>query len=89
MLPYAFGDTHGCYDLVMDLVGRLRLIQAGRDHRRFWLGDYIDRGSHSAHLVTYLIESKASRPEDVFLVGNHEDMLLANFDDFDSPYPES
>ena len=87
MLTYVFGDTHGCCDLAMELVAKVDTHAAGRDHRRVWLGDYIDRGSQSAQLVTYLIKSKASRPQDVFLIGNHEDMLLANVDDWPAPYP--
>ena len=45
MLTYVFGDTHGCYDLTMRLVAKVDAHSEGRDHRRVWLGDYIDRGS--------------------------------------------
>jgi serine/threonine protein phosphatase 1 len=58
MLTYVFGDTHGCYDITVELVAKVEAHAAGRHHRRVWLGDYIDRGSHSAQLVTYLIQSK-------------------------------
>jgi serine/threonine protein phosphatase 1 len=86
MLTYVFGDTHGYHDEAMELAAEVEAHAAGREHRRIWLGDYIDRGSHSAQVVEYLIASKARRPQDVFLMGNHEDMLLANVDDYPSPY---
>ena len=82
MLTYVFGDTHGCYDLAMRLVAKVDAHSGGRAHRRVWLGDYIDRGNQSAQLVSYLIRSRSSRPQDIFLMGNHEDMLLANVDDY-------
>ena len=81
MLTYVFGDTHGCYDEAMELVAKVEADSGGREHRRLWLGDYIDRGKQSAQLVSYLVQSKQSRPQDIFLIGNHEDMLLANVDD--------
>jgi serine/threonine protein phosphatase 1 len=86
MLTYVFGDTHGCYDLATRLVAKVDAHSGGRAHRRVWLGDYIDRGTQSAQLVSYLIRSRSSRPQDIFLMGNHEDMLLANVDDYPSPY---
>jgi serine/threonine protein phosphatase 1 len=86
MLTYVFGDTHGCNDPMMKLVAKVEAHSGGRDHRRVWLGDYIDRGTQSAQLVSYLIRSRGERPQDIFLMGNHEDMLLANVDDYPSPY---
>src|SRR5215204_3104350 len=86
MLTYVFGDTPGYFEKAMEVVGMVEAHAAGREHRRIWLGDYIDRGKQSADLVNYLIQSKMSRPQDIFLIGNHEDMLLANLDDYVSPY---
>jgi serine/threonine protein phosphatase 1 len=87
MLTYVFGDAHGFYEEAVHLAGEVGAHAAGREHRRIWLGDYIDRGPHAAQLVDYLISSKADRPQDIFLMGNHEDMLLANIDGYPSPYP--
>jgi serine/threonine protein phosphatase 1 len=87
MLTYVFGDTHGYYEEAVQLAAAVETHAAGREHRRIWLGDYIDRGSHSAQVVEFLIASRSRRPQDVFLMGNHEDMLLANLDDYPSPYP--
>lgn len=86
MLTYVFGDVHGFCEEAMQLTAEVEAHAAGREHRRVWLGDYIDRGPHSAQIVEFLIASKARRPQDVFLMGNHEDMLLANVDDYPSPY---
>ena len=87
MLTYVFGDAHGFCDEAVQLAAKVEAHAAGREHRRIWLGDYIDRGPRSAQLVDFLIASKARRPQDVFLMGNHEDMLLANVDDYRAPYP--
>jgi serine/threonine protein phosphatase 1 len=86
MLTYVFGDTHGCYNEALKVIEKVDSHAAGREHRRVWLGDYIDRGLQSAELVSYVIETRASRPQDIFLMGNHEDMLLANVIDYLSPY---
>jgi serine/threonine protein phosphatase 1 len=87
MLTYVFGDIHGFFEEALQLAAEVDAHAAGREHRRIWLGDYIDRGDQSAQVVDYLISTKARRPQDVFLIGNHEDMLLANLDDHPSPYP--
>ena len=70
---FAIGDIHGCYDRLLTLMGKIP-IDFSRDTLVF-IGDYIDRGSHSADVVDYLIQLKNRVPETIFLKGNHEDML--------------
>ena len=70
---YAIGDIHGCYDKLKALMEKIP-IDFTRDTLVF-IGDYIDRGSHSVEVVDYLIKLKNRVPEVIFLKGNHEDML--------------
>lgn len=70
---YAIGDIHGCYDKLKALMEKIP-IDFARDTLVF-IGDYIDRGSHSVEVVDYLIKLKKRVPEVIFLKGNHEDML--------------
>lgn len=62
----ALGDIHGCVDLLT------RFLRSEPAHRVVCLGDYVDRGDHSAQVLRLL----KSRPEIICLKGNHEDMLL-------------
>ena len=45
-----------------------------------FIGDYIDRGDHSREVVDYLVDLKLRLPESIFLLGNHEQMLLEYID---------
>ena len=70
---FAIGDIHGCYDQLKALVEKIP-IDFFHDTLLF-IGDYIDRGPHSAEVVDYLIKLKNHVKEVIFLKGNHEDML--------------
>jgi serine/threonine protein phosphatase 1 len=70
---FAIGDIHGCYDLLVQLLGRIP-IDWPRD-RLVFMGDYIDRGPQSFEVVQHLIELQERQPGTVFLKGNHEQML--------------
>lgn len=70
---FAIGDIHGCYDQLKALIEKIP-IDFSSDTLLF-IGDYIDRGPHSAEVVDYLIQLKKRVPEVIFLKGNHEDML--------------
>jgi serine/threonine protein phosphatase 1 len=90
---YAVGDIHGRLDL-LQAMDRLIAedIAAARPERPTvcYLGDYIDRGPHSAEVLSYLaaqnVTNPVERPERrssdgaaparVFLKGNHEDRML-------------
>ena len=62
------GDVHGHYDGLMTL---LEAIAPGSDDQVYFLGDLIDRGPQSAHVVNFVKESPYH-----CLLGNHEQMLL-------------
>lgn len=78
---YAIGDIHGSLDMLQNLIARCEEHAGTRPMTFVFLGDYIDRGPHSADVVRYLIDLQ-SRLGDraVMLMGNHESMLLAVVD---------
>jgi serine/threonine protein phosphatase 1 len=70
----AIGDIHGSYRKLASLMKKIK-IDPEKDLIVF-LGDYIDRGDRSKEVVDYLVELKREMPSTVFLLGNHEHMLL-------------
>lgn len=81
---YAVGDVHGRHDLLIGL-----LDQIGKDSEAFasppvivFLGDYIDRGENSRETIELLIDFKVwTGAKTIFLMGNHEQMLLSFLND--------
>ncbi len=76
---YAIGDIHGRPDLLVKL--RIRILEdaAGSEGiacSLVYLGDYVDRGGGSFEVVEMLIHDPLPGFESVFLMGNHEDMML-------------
>lgn len=69
---YAVGDIHGCFDLFQALLSKLE-----PEIPVICVGDYIDRGPHSAQVLRFL----CAHPEIICLMGNHEMMLLRFLDD--------
>lgn len=69
-MAIAIGDIHGCLDPLRELVARLP-----EDQELIFLGDYIDRGPHSAGVVRYLKQLARQRPCR-FLMGNHEWLMM-------------
>lgn len=76
---YAIGDIHGRLDLLDEL-----LAMVGADNRTrgpakvtiIFLGDLIDRGPQSAQVVERLRRYDPPFAKTVFLMGNHEEVLL-------------
>lgn len=67
-VPFAaIGDVHGRAELLESLLARL-----DPSLQLVCVGDYIDRGDHSADVLRML----HARPDIVCLKGNHEEMLL-------------
>lgn len=71
---FAISDIHGCYRELMALYNQLP-IEPKKDQMVF-LGDYVDRGVKVKQVLDQLITWKKLYPHWVFLMGNHEDMLL-------------
>ena len=75
---YAIGDVHGRADLLALLLSQIEVDIVLHPVPRpitVFLGDYIDRGPASKEVLDLLVERR-SRPEAVFLKGNHEDLFL-------------
>lgn len=76
MSTYAIGDIHGCLEETRTIVETLRSEENLRpDDTLVFLGDYVDRGPDSKGVIDYLIELNQGQ-HCVFLMGNHEDMML-------------
>ena len=69
---YAIGDIHGELGKLQELLASLPLTP---EDELVFLGDYIDRGEDSRGVVECLIELRKSQ-SCIFLIGNHESMLL-------------
>jgi serine/threonine protein phosphatase 1 len=76
---YAVGDIHGRYDLFSRLLDRILQDAAACEltPKIVFLGDYVDRGENARDTVDLLIAlADQTEIETVFLMGNHEQMLL-------------
>ncbi len=73
------GDVHGRLDLLDELLGKIeRDVRSSRRGRAtlVFLGDLIDRGPQSAEVLERLRTYRNSALRTVFLLGNHEEVLL-------------
>jgi serine/threonine protein phosphatase 1 len=78
-IAYVVGDVHGRLDLLEELLERIdRDIEAHPEAKvsLVFLGDLIDRGPNSCDVVERLRTYRHSRARTVFLLGNHEEVLL-------------
>ena len=76
---YVVGDIHGRLDLLEQLLGKIEDDLERRPARKallVFVGDLIDRGPHSAQVVERLRTYRDSRIRTVFILGNHEEVLL-------------
>lgn len=85
---YAIGDIHGRIDLFEFLIAAIEQDDASREAARttvILLGDLIDRGPDSAAVVARAKEWSTHRRLE-FIMGNHEEMLIASMSDVDLLY---
>jgi serine/threonine protein phosphatase 1 len=78
-IAYVVGDIHGRLDLLDQLLERIhRDIDAHRPEKALivFLGDLVDRGPESARVVERLRNYRREGVRPVFLLGNHEEVLL-------------
>jgi len=76
---YIVGDVHGRLDLLEQLLGQIERDRTERPAGKVllvFLGDLIDRGPHSAQVVERLRNLSTPGVRTVFLLGNHEDVVL-------------
>ncbi|MEM7508627.1 MAG: metallophosphoesterase family protein [Pseudomonadota bacterium] len=76
---YAVGDIHGRFDLLGEIIDKI--LQDAGDFdgvpQIVFLGDHIDRGESSREVLEFLMAvSDWPEVEAIFLLGNHEQMLL-------------
>jgi serine/threonine protein phosphatase 1 len=72
----AVGDIHGRF---AKLEGLIEEIAPQKDDTLVFIGDYIDRGPKSYHVVELIIKMKEEYPHIITLRGNHEDFVLSLF----------
>ncbi|MEO8453656.1 MAG: metallophosphoesterase family protein [Sphingomicrobium sp.] len=80
---YVVGDIHGRLDLLEGLLTHIERDIADRPPRQtllVFLGDLIDRGPTSAQVIDRLRSYEADGVRTVFLLGNHEEVLLRILD---------
>jgi len=80
---YVVGDAHGRLDLLEQLLGSIEADIAERPSEKtllVFLGDLIDRGPNSAEVIERLRTYRAPSVRAVFLLGNHEEVLLRVLD---------
>lgn len=76
---YAIGDLHGRIDHLeaMDQMIAAELAETPEIAAAVvYLGDYIDRGPHSAHVLDHLTAPAPFAAPRICLIGNHDRMLL-------------
>jgi len=76
---YAIGDIHGRLDLLEDLLAKIHAeLQRYPSPKTLliFVGDLIDRGPNSAQVIERLRTYNRPGIQPVFLLGNHEEVLL-------------
>lgn len=76
---YVVGDIHGRFDLLEELLAKIHSELQRRPARKtllVFVGDLIDRGPSSAQVVERLRTYRRDGIRPLFLLGNHEEVLL-------------
>ena len=76
---YVIGDIHGRLDLLEDLLAKIHAELQHRPSQKtllVFVGDLIDRGPCSAQVIERLRTYERVGIETIFLLGNHEEVLL-------------
>ena len=75
---YCIGDIHGRLDLLLAVHQKIAVDAAHFNGIKIlvYLGDYIDRGDQSSQVIDCLLENNFPDFQKVFLLGNHEQVLL-------------
>jgi serine/threonine protein phosphatase 1 len=80
---YVIGDIHGRLDLLDELLGKIHADMERRGPREtllVFVGDLVDRGPESAQVVERLRTYAHPNVRPIFLLGNHEEVLLRIID---------
>lgn len=68
-MHYIISDIHGEFDSFLRMMDQIKFSD---QDRMFLLGDVIDRGKQSIQLLRFIHKN----PNIIFMIGNHEDMML-------------
>lgn len=80
---YAVGDIHGRLDLLDKLLDQIAMDDKARgsaDTTLIFLGDLADRGPDSRGVIERLMAVATSPLKSIFLMGNHEELLINVWD---------
>lgn len=80
---YVVGDIHGRLDLLQHLLARIHRdmqLRTPRETLLVFVGDLIDRGPQSAQVIERLRTYHRPNVQPIFLLGNHEEVLLRILD---------
>ncbi len=74
---YAIGDVHGCIDQLRDAETKIArdIAETGMPGLTILLGDYVNRGPHSAQVIEHLVKPSALGLKRISLCGNHDDLF--------------
>ena len=75
---FAVGDIHGCKDLLDKIHNKIIKVSKNKEGEKLiiYLGDYVDRGPDIKGTIQTLIDFNPQHFKKIFLLGNHEQMLL-------------
>ena len=75
---FAIGDIHGCLNELTLLHKKILTHDKfnAKEDLLVYLGDYIDRGLNSKHVIDQIIKIKNTQIKTVMLMGNHEEMMI-------------
>ncbi len=76
---YVVGDVHGRLDLLEQLLARIHSELQRHPAAKallVFVGDLIDRGPSSAHVIERLRTYRREGIQPIFILGNHEEVLL-------------
>lgn len=76
---YVIPDIHGCLDALLQAEERIKADPLRGEAANYvvYLGDYVDRGAHSAQVLDHLTGSEFPGARRIMLCGNHDDMFLS------------
>jgi serine/threonine protein phosphatase 1 len=80
---YVVGDIHGRLDLLDELLGKIHADMERRGPREtllVFVGDLVDRGPDSAQVIERLRTYRHPNVRPIFLLGNHEEVMLRILD---------
>lgn len=76
-LTFVIGDVHGRIDKLGALLAACQAAVDDGGAKFTFIGDYIDRGTHSRDVIEFLIRAKTLLASPIIcLRGNHEEMLI-------------